>query len=63
MKEINNEKNFKLIAAKNAILEYLVREDFTLEECDKVFEMCVAEISAETKRRKFSEVRKGDDNG
>ena len=51
-------KDMKLIQAKDVILAYLMKEDFTLEECDKVFEMCVNEINAVVKRQKFIENNK-----
>ncbi|MBQ3021921.1 MAG: hypothetical protein IJD91_01160 [Clostridia bacterium] len=52
------EKNMKLKQARDVILAYLMKEDFTLEECDKVFEMCVDEINAAVKRQKFVEIKK-----
>ena len=61
MKEINNEKNNKLLAARDVILAYLIKENFTLEECDQVMTMCVDEINAAVKRQKLSEVRKEDE--
>ena len=57
-------ENMKLKQARDVILAYLMKEDFTLEECDKVFEMCVDEINAAVKRQKFGEIKKdGESNG
>ena len=56
-------ENMKLIQARDTILAYLVKEDFTVEECEKVFEMCIDEINAMVRRSKFGEVRKDESNG
>ena len=58
MKEINNEKNLKLIAARDVILAYLMKEDFTIEETETVLQMCQSEVAAAAKRQKLSEITK-----
>ena len=51
-------ENMKLKQARDVILAYLMKEDFTLEECTKVFEMCVDEINAVVKRQRFVDLNK-----
>lgn len=59
MKEINNEKNLKLINAKEIIIAYLMEEDLTIEEAETVLKLCQSELDAASKRQKFSKIIKG----
>lgn len=52
------EKDMKLKQARDVILAYLMKEDFTVEECYKVFELCFSEIDASVQRTKFVEIKK-----
>ena len=56
-------ENMKFLQARDTILAYLMKEDFTVEECEKVFEMCIDEINAVVRRSKFGEVRKDECDG
>lgn len=55
------EKNNKLLAARDIILSYLMKENFSVEECNEIFNMCSDEINAAIKRMSIGEVRKDDE--
>ena len=57
---MENKNNLKLIAARDVILAYLMKEDFTIEESEKVLDMCRSEIDAWGKRSKLIKIE-GDD--
>ena len=54
-------KNNKLIAARDAILAYMLKEDFTVVEAQEILKMCQSEIRASVNRMKITEVKKGED--
>lgn len=55
---MKNKNNLKLIAARDVILAYMMKEDFTIEESEKVLEMCESEIDAWGKRSKLAKIEK-----
>ena len=54
MKEIDN----KMLAARDTILAYLMKEEFDIEQAETVLKMCKNEIKAAVKRMNIREVRK-----
>lgn len=61
---MENKNNLKLIAARDVILAYLMKEELTVEETRKVLQMCNDEVDAAVRRMSITEVKKdGDDSG
>ena len=52
------EKNMKLKQARDVILAYLMKEDFTVEETKRVLQMCNDEVTAWENRSKLAEIKK-----
>lgn len=55
------EKNNKLLAMRDVILSYLMKEDLTGEETKQVLQMCADEVDAAVRRMNITEVRKDDE--
>lgn len=55
------EKNNKLLAARDVILSYLMKEELTVEETKQVLQMCNDEVDAAVRRMSITEVRKDDE--
>lgn len=55
---MENKNNLRLIAARDVILAYLMKEDFTIGESEQVLEMCRTEIGAWEKRSKLTKIEK-----
>ncbi len=49
-------KNNKLLAARDTILAYMMKEDFTVDEAREVLSMCRSEIEASVNRMNIKEV-------
>ena len=61
---MENKNNLKLIAARDVVLAYLMKEDFTVVETKQVLQMCNDEVDAAIRRMSITEVKKdGDDSG
>ena len=54
MGEIDN----KMLAARDTILAYLMKEEFDIKQAETVLKMCKNEIEAAVKRMNIREVRK-----
>ena len=50
------EKNNKLLMARDVILAYMMKEDFTVDEAREVLHMCRNEIDASINRMNIKEV-------